>query len=147
MKYVFLTICLAAALFQVSGIQAQSLTGIWYRSGTKLFITDKATGKQTAASAETQEQFDKSAAARGYKETLELKSDNTYISTVGTADDKNPTAHQGKYSYTGNTLEMNIPLVNNEKTTITVKTLTNTTMIWDLVFMNRLTEIIYSRTP
>jgi hypothetical protein len=40
---------------------------------------------------------------------------------------------------------MNIPLVHNEKTTITIKSLDTTTMVWDLVFMGKLTEIIYTR--
>ena len=40
---------------------------------------------------------------------------------------------------------MNIPLVHNEKTTITIKSLDAALMVWDLVFMGKLTEIIYTR--
>jgi len=56
-----------------------------------------------------------------------------------------PTERTEKYSLTGNNLDMNIPLVLNEKTTITIKSLDTTTMIWDLVFMNKLTRITYKR--
>jgi len=56
-----------------------------------------------------------------------------------------PKERTEKYSLSGNKLDMNIPLVHNEKTTITIKSLDTTTMVWDLVFMGKLTEIIYTR--
>ena len=56
-----------------------------------------------------------------------------------------PTEHAEKYSLSGKVLDMNIPLVRNEKTTITIKSLDATTMVWDLVFMNKLTRITYKR--
>ena len=61
------------------------------------------------------------------------------------AEGAEPTKCTEKYSLTGNNLDMNIPLVLNEKTTITIKLLDNNTMIWDLVFMNKLTRITYKR--
>ena len=123
---------------------AQSVIGKWERTGTKFFITDKASGKQTPVSDDKQQQYDKAAKERGYKETLEFKSGNTYISTV-TAGGEQPKIHNGNYSISGKDLNMNIPLVNNEKTTITIQTLNDKTMIWDMVFMGKLTEIIYTK--
>jgi hypothetical protein len=40
---------------------------------------------------------------------------------------------------------MKIPLVNNQKTTITIQSLNGSTMIWDMVFMGKLTEVIYTK--
>ena len=74
----------------------------------------------------------------------DLKSNNTYISKVS-AKGMEPKERTEKYSLSGNKLDMNIPLVHNEKTTITIKSLDTTTMVWDLVFMGKLTEIIYTR--
>ena len=68
--------------------EAQSIVGKWKRTFTKIFVIDKATGKQTPASADAQKQFDEQ--ANKYNETLELKSDNTYISTISTAADDKP---------------------------------------------------------
>ena len=56
-----------------------------------------------------------------------------------------PKERTEKYSLSGNKLDMNIPLVHDEKTTITIKSLDAATMVWDLVFMGKLTEIIYTR--
>jgi hypothetical protein len=123
---------------------AQSVIGKWERTGTKFFVTDKASGKQTPVSSDKQQQYDKAAAERGYKETLEFKSGNIYTSTV-TAGGEEPKIHNGNYSLSGKDLNMNIPLVNNEKTTITIQSLNDKTMIWDLVFMGKLTEIIYTK--
>jgi hypothetical protein len=123
---------------------AQSVVGKWTRTFTKNFMLDKATGKQVPVSAEQQKQFEDAIAERGYKETLELKSDNSYISTVATKG-VSPTSHSGKYSLSGNILDMNIPLVQGQKTTITIHSLTATQMVWDLVFMGKLTEIFYTR--
>ena len=56
-----------------------------------------------------------------------------------------PQERTEKYSLTGDNLDLNIPLVHNEKTTITVKSLDATTMVWDLVFMDKLTRVTYKR--
>jgi len=123
---------------------AQSVVGKWSRSFLTMYTTDKATGKQVPLSDDMQKKFQDAVAERGYKETLELKSDNTYISTVSTKEDK-PTSHTGNYSLSGKILDMHIPLVSGEKTTITIRTLTPTTMQWDLVYMGKLTGITYTR--
>ena len=123
---------------------AQSIIGKWHRGGTKIFVTDKTNGTQKPLSPQQQKQFDDAAIASGYNEVLEFKSNNTYVSKVS-AKDREPTEHTEKYSLSGNKLDMNIPLVHNEKTTITIKSLDGTTMIWDLLFMGKLTEIIYTR--
>ena len=123
---------------------AQSIVGKWHRGGTKIFVTDKTNGTQTPVSAQQQKQFDDAAIENGYDETLEFKSDNTYISKVS-AKGMEPKERTEKYSLSGNTLDMNIPLVHNEKTTITIKSLDAAMMVWDLVFMGKLTEIIYTR--
>jgi hypothetical protein len=117
--------------------------GKWKRVFTKIFVTDKTTGKQVPASAEMQKTFDEHASA--YIETLEIKSNNTYISTVSTASDEKPKAHTGTYTLSGNDLNMNIPLVHNEKTTITIQSLNSESMVWALLFMGKLTEITYSK--
>ena len=123
---------------------AQSIVGKWHRGGTKIFVTDKTNGTQKPLSAQEQKQFDDAAIANGYNETVEFKSNNTYISKVS-AKGMEPKERTEKYSLSGNKLDMNIPLVHNEKTTITIKSLDTTTMVWDLVFMGKLTEIIYTR--
>ena len=123
--------------------EAQSVNGKWKRTFTKLFITDKTTGKQTPASPEMQKSFDEHANA--YNETLELKPDNTYISTISTAADEKPKVHTGTYSLSGKELDMKIPLVHNEKTTITIQSIDSKTMVWNLVFMGKLTEITYTK--
>ena len=123
---------------------AQSIVGRWHRGGTKIFVTDKTNGTQKPLSAQEQKQFDDAAIANGYDETLEFKSNNTYISKVS-AKGMEPKERTDNYSLLGNKLDMNIPLVHNEKTTITIKSLDTTTMVWDLVFMGKLTEIIYTK--
>jgi hypothetical protein len=123
--------------------EAQSVTGKWKRTFTKIFITDKTTGKQTPASPEMQKSFDDQANA--YNETLELMPDNTYISTISTAADEQPKVHTGTYSLSGKELDMKIPLVHNEKTTITIQSIDSKTMVWNLVFMGKLTEITYTK--
>jgi SepF-like predicted cell division protein (DUF552 family) len=143
------------ALLIISGItfgfaslnncDAQSIVGKWHRTGTTQFRIDKATGKETPLfTAEQQKQYDQASDANEYNEQLEFKSNNTYVSKVS-AKGSEPTEHTEKYSITGNILDMNIQLVHNEKTTITIKSLDATTMIWDLVFMNKLTRITYKR--
>ncbi len=125
--------------------QGQSIVGKWKRTGTKIFIADKATGKQIPASAQMQQQYEAAIAARGYTELLELKSDNTYVSSVSTAGDAKPVTHNGTYALSGKDLDMKIPLVHNEKTTITIHSINANIMIWDHLFMGKLTEIVYTR--
>lgn len=138
-----LTTCFAFSLGMFTTCEGQSVVGKWKRTFTKIFVTDKATGKQIPAPEKMQEQFDER--ANNYHETLEMKADNTYISTISTADDPTPKLHNGSYLLSGKDLDMKIPLVKNEKTTITIQTLNSTTMVWDLVFMGKLTEVFYTK--
>ena len=122
---------------------AQSVVGKWQRDLTVWYEVDKATGKQVPMSPEKQKQFDQALATRNYKEILEFKSDGTFISTVTSeGETKTKTDH---YTLSGKTLDLNIPLVKGEKTTITIETLTSEKMIWNLYYMNRLTGIGYKR--
>ena len=129
----------------LNNCDAQSIVGKWHRTGTTQFKIDKATGKETPLfTAEQQKQYDQASSANEYNEQLEFKANNTYVSKVS-AKGLDPTEHTEKYSLTGNILDLNIPLVRNEKTTITIKSIDATTMIWDLMFMNKLTRITYKR--
>lgn len=123
---------------------AQSVVGKWDRNTTKIFSLDKATGKQVPVSAVSQQQYNDAVAKNGYRETLEMKSDNTYVSTVTTTGAA-ARSHEGKYTLAGNNLDMHIPLVQGQKTTITIHSLTNKEMVWDLLFMGKLTEVFYTR--
>jgi hypothetical protein len=136
--------CIITGFFSFTRCEAQSVVGKWRRTFTKIYVRDKTTGKQVPASAEMQKIFDEQ--ANKYNETLELKSDNTYISKVSAVGDDKPTAHNGTYALSGKDLNMNIPLVHNEKTTITIQTLSGTTMVWELQFMGKLTEITYTKS-
>jgi hypothetical protein len=131
------------AIFLPNICAAQSIVGKWQRNLKHMFTIDKSTGKQVFVSDEYQKQYDAATAENGYTEILELKSDNTYTSTV-TARGKQ-TIHSGKYLLSGKTLDMNIPLVKGEKTVITLVSLTGTTMIWNLVFMNKSNGVQYDR--
>jgi hypothetical protein len=145
LKTLLVIICITVGFAGFTKCEAQSIVGKWHRTGTTSFRIDKATGKQTPLfTAEQQKQYDEATAANEYNELLEFKSDNTYTSNVS-AKGRKPTERTEKYSLLGNNLDMNIPLVHNEKTTITIKSINGTTMVWDLVFMNKLTEIIYTR--
>jgi hypothetical protein len=136
-------VAIGFASFSTCG--AQSIVGKWHRAGTSSFKIDKATGKETPAlTAEQQKQYDQATAANEYNELLEFKSNNTYVSNIS-AKGRAATEHTGSYLLSGNNLNMNIPPVHNEKTTITIKSLDATTMVWDLVFMNTLTRITYKR--
>jgi hypothetical protein len=143
-KTLFLVSCFLLGFAATIKCDAQSIVGKWHRGGTKIFVTDKANGTHKPLSAQQQKQFDDAAIANGYNELLEFKSNNTYVSKVS-AKGKEPTEHTEKYSLSGNKLDMNIPPVNNEKTTITIKSIDATTMVWDLMFMGELTEVIYTR--
>jgi hypothetical protein len=76
---------------------AQSIVGRWHRGGTKIFVTDKTNGTQKPLSAQEQKQFDDAAIANGYNETVEFKSNNTYISKVS-AKGMEPKERTEKYS-------------------------------------------------
>ena len=122
---------------------AQSVVGKWQRDLTVWYEVDKATGKQVPMSPEKQKQFDQALATRNYKEILEFRSDGTYTSTATSeGETKTQTEH---YTISGKNLDMHIPLVKGEKTTITIETLTSDKMIWNLYFMNRQTGIGYKR--
>lgn len=137
--------CVVLTLLSFTDCHAQSIIGKWHRGGTLSFKIDKASGKETPVfTPEQQKQYDEATAANEYKELLEFKSNNTYISNVS-AKGRPATEHTGNYSLSGNNLDMYIPLVHNEKTTITIKSLDATTMVWDLVFMDKLTRITYKR--
>jgi putative NADH-flavin reductase len=115
------------------------------QSRHRSFKIDKATGKEKPMfTPEQQKQYDQATAANDYNELLKFKSNNTYVSKVS-AKGMKPIERTEKYSLSGNKLDMNTPLVHNEKTTITIKSLDATTMVWDLVFMDKLTGITYKR--
>ena len=122
---------------------AQSVVGKWKRDLSHMFSIDKTTGEPVYVSAETQKQFDDAYKENGYKEILEMKSDNTFTSTVSAGGKQ--TVHSGTYSVSGKTLDMNIPLVQGEKTTITIIKLTSSSMLWNLVYKGRSTGIDYEK--
>ncbi len=145
LKAIVIIACITVGFSSFTKCDAQSIVGKWHRTDATKFRIDKATGKETPLfTAEQRKQYDQATDANEYNELLEFKSNNTYISKVS-AKGIEPTERTEKYSLTGNNLDMNIPLVLNEKTTITIKSLDTTTMIWDLVFMNKLTRITYKR--
>jgi len=145
LKAFLIVFCSAIGFAGFSTCEAQSIIGKWHRTGTISFKIDKATGKETPVfTAEQQKQYDQATTANEYNELLEFRSNNTYISNVS-AKGRPATVHTGNYSLSGNNLEMNIPLVQNEKTTITIKSLDASTMVWDLLFMNKLNRITYKR--
>ena len=130
-------------LFGFTTCHAQSVVGKWQRDLTIWYELDKTTGKQVPVSPERQKQFDAAMTSRNYKEILEMKSDGTYISTVtAEGETKSHTAH---YTVSGKNLDLNIPLVKGEKTTVTIETLTSDKMVWNLLFMNRLTAVGYRK--
>jgi len=132
----------------VAGIlqcQAQSIVGKWHRTATGSFRIDKTTGKETPIfTPEQQKQYDQRVAENGYTDVVEFRSDNTFTS-IASAKGMKPLERTGKYSVTGKILDMNIPLVHNEKTTITISSIEAGKMVWDLVFMDKLTRITYTR--
>jgi hypothetical protein len=131
-------------LLMVGISQGQSVVGKWTRNATKVFTLDKATGKQVPLSDDAQKQYNDAVAKNGYKETLEMKSDGTYITTVSTTGAA-PRTHDGKYTLNGKNLDLNIPLVQGQKTTITLVSITKSEMVWDLLFMGKLVEVFYTR--
>ena len=68
-----------------------------------------------------------------------------YFGLSKSIEDEKPKVHTGTYSLSGKELDMNIPLVHNERTTITIQSVDSKTMVWDLVFMGKLTEITYAK--
>jgi len=130
-------------LMMASNCEGQSVVGRWQRDISRLFTIDAATGKEISADPETQKQFDAAIAKNAYQEIVEFKADNTYTSTVTAAGKQTP--HSGKYTLSGKQLEMNIPLVNGQKTTVTINTLTDKSMTWNLVFMGKSHGVKYNR--
>ena len=122
---------------------AQSVVGKWQRDLTILYELDKTTGKQIPSSPEKQKQFEEAMATRNYKEILEMKSDGTYTQTVTAGGETK--SHTDHYTLSGKNLDLNIPLVQGKKTTITIETLTADKMVWNLLYMNRLTGVGYKR--
>jgi hypothetical protein len=139
---VFMLIAVCPFFIQ-SKCDAQSIVGKWERNFSHIFSIDKSTGRQVFVSSGVQKQYDEIYAKNGYKEILEMKSDNTYTSTVIAGGKQ--TVRSGNYSLSGNTLEMNIPLVKGQKTNITVVNLSGNIMIWNLVFMGKSTGIEYDK--
>jgi hypothetical protein len=122
---------------------AQSVVGKWKRNLSHIFSFDKSTGKKVFVSAEYQKQYDAATKENGYMEILEMRSDNTYTSTATAGGQQ--TVHSGKYSLSGNILDMNTPLVKGQKSVITVVSVTPSTMIWNLVFMDKSNGIQYDK--
>lgn len=148
LKVLLIITCSIIGYAGITTCAAQSVVGKWMRTDTNRFTIDSTTGKQTPGSADVKKQFDEHMAAVGYKEILEFKSDHTYVSTVSTNDNPNGTPHSNTWTLSGTVLDMNIPLVKNQKTTITIKLLNAHTMIWDLIYMgkpNQLTELTYTK--
>ena len=144
LKILIVFTCITA-LAGISKSDAQTIMGKWHRTGTSSFKIDKATGKEIPVlTPQQQKQYDDATAANNYNEILEFKSNNTYVSNVS-AKGRAATEHTGNYSLSGNNLNMNIPLVHNEKTTITIKSLDAITMVWDMMFMGKLMRITYKR--
>jgi len=126
-----------------SQCRAQSIVGKWKRDLTVIYTTDKKTGKQIPLTPEQQKQYDEAVAQNGYIEILEFKSDNTYTSTVTARGETK--VHSEHYTISGNKLDLNIPLVKGEKTTVYIESLSTDKMLWDLEFMNKKTGVGYKR--
>ena len=127
------------------GCEAQSIVGKWHRTATGSFKIDKATGKVTPVFTPAQQkQYDEITAENGYTEVVTFRSNKTYTS-IASAKGMKPIERTEKYSLSGNNLDLNTPLVHNEKTTITIRSIDAATMVWDLVFMDKLTRITYTR--
>lgn len=136
---------IAIAFAGILRCDAQSIVGKWHRTATGSFKIDKTTGKETPVfKPEQQKQYDERVAENEYTDAVEFRSNNTFTS-IASAKGMKPMEKTGKYSLTGNNLDMNIPLVHNEKTTITIHSIDAGKMVWDLVFMDKLTRITYTR--
>jgi hypothetical protein len=126
-KIGFYLVSFFVSLFMISRCQAQSVVGKWQRDISRLFTIDSASGKEISADPETQKQYIDAITKNGYQEILEMKEDNTYTSTVTAAGKQ--TSRSGHYTVLGRHLEMSIPLVNGQKTTITIITLSDKAMV------------------
>ena len=142
-KKVVIIFVMTTGLAGWSRCHAQSIVGKWKRDLTVVYTTDKNTGKQIPLTPDQQKQYDDAVAKNGYMEVLEFKSDNTYTSTVTAGGETK--VHSEHYTLSGNNLDLNIPLVKGEKTTVTIESLTAGKMLWDLEFMNRKTGVGYKR--
>jgi len=148
LRVLLIVTCTTFGLAGITNCTAQSVIGKWKRTDTNRFTIDSTTGKQTPGSADVKRQLDEHMAAVGYKEILEFKSDHTYVSTVSTNDNPNGTPHSNTWMLSGTVLDMNIPLVKNKKTTITIKFPNDHTMVWDLIYMGKpaqLTQLTYTK--
>lgn len=139
--YVF--IFLIGSFILSNTCDGQSVVGKWKRDLSHMFSVDKTTGEIVYVSQEVQKQYDEAYKENGYMEILEMKADNTYTSTVSAGGKQ--TIHSGVYSRSGKTLEMNIAEVQGGKTTITILKLTNSSMLWNLVYKGRSTGIDYEK--
>ena len=148
LKALLIVTCTIFGFAGIINCDAQSVIGKWKRTDTNRFTIDQTTGKQTPGSDEIKQQFDEHMASVGYKEILEFKTDHTYVSTVSTNDNPTGTPHSNTWSLSGTILDLNIPLVKGQKTSITIKSMNAHTMVWDLIYMGRptqLTELTYTK--
>lgn len=138
----FLMLSLGSIIL-INTCDGQSVVGKWKRDLSHMFSVDKTTGEIVNVSPDVQKQYNEAYKENGYQEILEMKADNTYISTVSAGGKQ--TVHSGVYTVVGKTLEMNIAEVQGSKTTITILKLTNSSMLWNLVFKGRSTGIDYEK--
>ena len=140
---VYLLIFIMIPFILSNTCNGQSVVGKWKRDLSHMFSVDKTTGEMIYVSPEVQKQYDEANKENQYMEILEMKSDNTYTSTVSAAGKQ--TVHSGTYFISGKTLEMNISDVQGGKTTVTIIKLTNSSMLWNLVYKGRSTGIDYEK--
>jgi hypothetical protein len=126
-----------------TSVCGQSIVGKWKRTATKIFVTDPSSGKQVPATPAVQAQYDQHAA--DYHESLEFKDNNEYIITTTTSVDPKPKAHTGNYTLSGSDLDMKIPLINSQRPTITIKSMSTSAMTWSFLYMGKLMEITYTK--
>jgi hypothetical protein len=142
-KTLMVLLCCWMGVAGCMSVCAQSIVGKWTRKATKIFVTDPSSGKQVPATPAVQAQYDQHAA--DYHESLEFKDNNEYIITTTTSVDPKPKAHTGNYTLSGKDLDMKIPLINNQRPTITIKSMSNTAMTWSFLYMGKLMEITYTK--
>lgn len=143
-----LSISLLVTGMMISGIcHAQSIVGKWARTSMKMVTIEKATGKRQDMSSQTQQMVER------MKETIEFKSDKTWIRTVTYGHSPKGMSLNGTYTFTGNQLKTKLDPVLAEKfekaaaelkknpkyrsnsngglpDAITLKSLTGSTMVW-----------------
>jgi hypothetical protein len=145
-------ILLAAVILGAAGqiqCNAQSIVGKWERTAMKRISIDKATGVRTDNTLQAQEMV------KMMKETIEFRSDNTWIRTTTIANSTHGATINGTYTFSGQKLKMKLDPVLAEKfkqaaedlkknpkyqshvkdvqglpDAITLTSLTSSTMIW-----------------